>query len=396
MPLKLDKQTFTVITTDDISFLSQDESFSISYPFRPSVYESTEEYDIHLFKNRYGSSERHIFQICHQNICFGWIFPLIIFDDPDGFIQNILEITGFNGLEDQTIQNSLKLEENKTKKFFYEKVAYPAFRKLVEDSLIHKPAEVGKTEYKILDFYDEETVVLIVSKTKLEKLSPLKIEDFIPDFFKWGYVLIHKEDDFYIIEVNQQNPHSILDEKKTFEKIKVEPLSKMLRNEVYITELFKNVLKVKLHPLVRFHLLYQVIELLINQIGIQQFNDNVAALTDLQNIKPSDLRSVHEIKDLLERIRKLDVPNEQERINKLIDEKCKLKKVDYQGFYKHDLIDDNNTELPKQIYKLRNLLVHGYYSLFSKDKDIDKKIDLINRELEKLIVDIVINYPSDS
>ena len=389
---KNDKSVFNLVGLDS----------NILYPLQiiNGHFENIENYDIYLFKNRLGNVEKDIFQISIKERSIAWMLPLSIYDDSFDFHSEISE--------------SLLMNEDKFKKahnFFLKSVAYPVFHKLLlAENIPSKISEQNET-YKLLDFYDYETNVLIVSKKSLKDLKvDFDLDVYLPSFYKYGYVLLDSDENFYDIDIINTSENLVLKNQKTFSKINIYSLSSDLLNEKYIIELFRNVLKIKLHPLVRFHFLYQVIELLINKIGVEYYKKKIkdsekvnadfiiSYLHNFNNLISGNFQSVNDIKESSGIIGKIhnylnEVPNEENRINILFD-KAKIKDDDYEKLLAcaktiTGMIGD---KLHENIYKVRNALVHSYHDLYKKDSKIDEKIQELNIEFEYMIVDILKEY----
>lgn len=369
-------------------------------PIVDAHFEEIENYDIFLFKNRFGNFERDIFQICIKGDSIGWMLPLSIYDSQFDFGSEILSSSN-----------------HKTYRFFLKMVAYPAFHKLLlaenTPSKIPTIQDTSNLNLNLLDFYDKDTNVLIISKKRLHDLSiDFDLDLYLPSFYKYGYVKLDAPEDFEDIDFNPSNRNAYLKDLKTFDKINISPISKDLVTEKYVIELFKNVLKRKLHPLVRFHFLYQVIELLINKIGVENYkkklqdgdkvdaNFIVSYLRNFNNLMSGNFQSVNDIKEASLAIGKTydylnSVPNEEDRIKILFDNSSIID-INYKELlgYSKAITNMNEDILHKNIYKVRNALVHSYHDLYKKDTEIDVRIQNVNMRFEDIIVDILVQFIS--
>ena len=365
-----------------------------------NYFEPIENYEIYLFKNRLGISERDIFQISTKKGTIAWMLPLSIYHNEFDFSS---EISQSHLMRDTKFEKSHNL--------FLKKVAYPVFYKLLLAEKTPSKISEQNENYTLFDFYDYDMNVLIVSKERLENLdATFNLDFYLPSLYKYGYVLLDSKESFEDIYSKKliRNPYS--KDLKTFDAITIHPLADDLLNEKYAIELFNNVLKRKLHPLVRFHFLYQVIELLINKIGVEHHkktiknNKNIDAdfiisyLHNFNHLISESFQSAHEIKQSISTLatihQKLDVvPNEEDRIGMLFNH-SKIKDDNYKELlvYSKKITNMNEKDLHKNIYKLRNALVHSYHDLYKKDNTIDNKIEDANMEFENLIVDVLIQY----
>ena len=304
-------------------------STQIEYPLETNGhFESIENYDIYLFKNRFGNLQRDIFQVSIKSCKIAWVLPLSIYN------KDFSEFLADNTTASKKIDIFLKF------------AAYPAFHKLLlAEDIASKTPEYNSDYYKLSDFYDPETKVLIVSKKELESSNIVfDINRYLPSLYKYGYVLLNSDEKkFYNIDTSNTNENVFLKDKKIFDKIEIYSLASDLLTEKYVIELFRNVLKMKLHPLIRFHFLYQVIELLINKIGITHYkkelqkkiNDDLknSYSSSFENLISGNFQSVNEIKEYSQ---KIDVifkslnyqTNEEDRIKMLFN--CsKIKNLDF-------------------------------------------------------------------
>lgn len=364
-------------------------------PIFDGHFEGTENYDIFLFKNRLGNYERDIFQISIKEGSIAFMFPLSIYDKNS-------EIPEPNNKTHKTIY-----------KFFLKEAAYAAFHKLLlAEEIPSKTSTIQDiSAYNLFDFYDADTNALIISKKRLQELKiDFDLDLYLPSLYKYGYVKLETQEDFDDIDINSIERNPYLKELKVFDKINISPISKELVTEKYVIELFKDVLKRKIHPLVRFHFLYQIIELLINKIGVENYkkrlqdgdkvdaNFIISYLRNFNNLMSGNFQSVNDIKEATFAINDIyqylnQVSKEEDRIDTLF-QYCSIKDISYKELldYSKDITKMNEDALHKNIYKVRNALVHSYHDLYKKDNKIDTKIQNLNSKFEEIIVDILVQY----
>ncbi len=137
----------------------------------------------------------------------------------------------------------------------------------------------SETLINIDRIYSEDTFIVIMSKKylnsyEINKQRVFDIKTYLPFFYKYG--LIHSG-----ILTNMIYPSTSFNEIKS-KNFNIVELSKDLLEESYIFELFYDITKIHIHQLVRFHLLYQVIELLISKIFSYELSNY---LEDFRNSK---------------------------------------------------------------------------------------------------------------
>jgi hypothetical protein len=148
-------------------------------------------------------------------------------------------------------------------------------------------------------------------------------------------------------------------------------------------------LKTEEHPLVRFYLLYQVIELIIEIIFQKSF------LEKINTFQNNTDRNIYELKESIAYI-----SSEKERISKLI---TSLEKY-FDGntktnllLYCNDLLisfnSETKTSLALALYSVRSLIVHKFRKLPEENLP---KIAEINQEFENILIKIILNYEETS
>lgn len=317
---------------------------------------------VFFFKNKLRFTENYIFQLKISQ-SFGWIFPISIYKD------------------NQILKDN---ENNKNKHFFENNFLYPAFQHLLSN-----PFELNNENNaeKITSIYDEETYILIADKERFETELESDINKIIPALYQMGFCYVEKKNDFEQIFIKKETIENI--DKDAFSNITIEITSSKLEQEKYIQELFKSLLKYQLHPIMRFYLLYQVIELLINKIGLEKFDTQKEKIKSF--LEDNVAITFYEIDDILKKFPKMEL-SENKRINLLFEEKCGLTLSNYDKLKEKKLFKTNYENLSDLVYEHRNKIIHGYYDLKISIQNIDEKLEEFNYEFEKLIVDIILKY----
>lgn len=304
--------------------------------------------------------ENYIFQVYEKSINqrIGWIFP----------IQALLS-------------NKHSYAENE----HFLKIAYPAFINLIspKDKQQHHIPQL-KEEYTLEDFYSSNSAILILDNEELKKLNNFKFENYIPSFYHYGYFLqqnniqLHPKimDEFF----SETRPD--IRSKSLREKIIIRPVSKDLVEEEFIYQLFKELLCDEDHTIIRFYLLYQIIELLIKKVFSSQFKKNIPDISSSEDI------------DLFELNKKLQkMTDEKSRIRLLFNSYSQVKCPELEEIF-FDFFDVKDNEkkdysLPTLLYRVRNLLVHNYRHITTKQKDLMADI---NFYFERIVIYLLINY----
>lgn len=286
--------------------------------------------------------ENSIYQVYCEKKRLGWIFP---------------------------IQSLLSKEHDYHEDIHFLRYAYIAIYLLLEGKdVTQTEVPVYKENLGIDDFYRSNSIVMILCNKNLNDIEEFDIEDCIVGLYKYGYSFVGKG--------NTDGEMVVGD------KLKLERLPKELRGERFIVELFKDILAKEGSPLTRFHLLYQVIELLIGKI----FDKELQKIVDILAQKSNSLFDVKE--DLNE------LAGEKRRVKRLFND-CSGELVN-----KSALMDKCNelltcTEKKTQdkveaaIYSVRNLLVHDYRSIPRNKQYLIKEI---NSLLLDNLIDILLTY----
>ena len=316
-----------------------------------------EDYSLFIFKSWILNSENNIFQAYEKDINerIGWMFPI------QSLVSN----------EHKYVGNSHFL-----------KYAYVAFLILLinrEQYETFTPYLQTTDSYRLTEFYGDDIIILVLSNTQIQKLDNFHIDNYLTSLYSYSYYYCQPIDNFKEINsrANFQSPGDT--------RLILQRNSSYLQGEVYLHRLFKSLLKTEEHPLVRFYLLYQVIELIIEIIFEKSFSDII------NNFQNNTDKNIYELKESI-----ASISSEKERISKLIatlekhfDGNTKTNLL----LYCNDLLVAFNSEkkdsLALALYAVRSLIVHKFRKLPEKDLP---KIAEINKEFENIVIKIILNY----
>lgn len=209
----------------------------------------------------------------------------------------------------------------------------------------------------------------IYKKSLTKEIENFKIESYFASLCEYGYYIIH----------DYENPN--IKEPKSKNRIQLHRMSEDIVSNEYMPRFFGMLCQEK-HPIIKFHILYQVIELLIEDILISSLEDTIKQFRD-KKIYTRSLR---------ERISKIEA--EKDRISMLV-EKCGIICDDYNELHEKCISfltkrGRENIDFPMSIYSLRNFIVHDYR--FIIDETELNEISTINGFFEMLILDLIIKY----
>lgn len=308
-----------------------------------------------LFENNYLNAENDVFQVYDkdENLRIGWMFPL----------------SNLEGKENDFVDN---VHLNR-----YKFVAFQLLLIAKEKTIITDGTKEG---YSISDFYPNNPIVLVLSDEQTSKINSFSIEKYIPSLSKYGY---YKQNDFQNT-LNIRTKSDFCLSLRGKEKLNLYQAQRDINNDRFFSELFSKHLKSLEHHLIRFHILYQIIEYVLTERFDVVFNNLIGEYNKNNIVK----------NDFIEKLNELG----KERVNiRKVIECLKQKKCDFQIANLErdcqDLLTSHNkkikTPLGDLIYDVRNLIVHNYRDIEDSEVEI---IENITHELELLTINIIEKY----
>lgn len=336
---------------------------NINYTLDPQTDYLVEDYNIVFLHNPYFNAENDIFEVYvnEPDTRIGWIFPL---------------------------QALLSQEHDKAQNEHFLKYAFVAFNILLlnhDNFKIKEQNYSATTIYTLEDFYPKDLIILIVCKDKLSQIQNFKISKYLPSLASYGYYKYKINDNRKPIEGYNDIADYFKELRKNKQRITIKKICNLYSDNFYIKELYKNLLNGELHPLMQFHYLYQIIELMLEDLYEVEFNKSVEEYAS-KKLTRNDLRE------------NLTTLNERKRLSKIINENT------IEGSIKTDLLqeclkilvefDKNATELPDALYDLRNLVTHNFRLITEKQEHL-KNLDYVNFRFELLINELLINFKEE-
>lgn len=310
------------------------------------------EYDIKnfsyvLFYNE-NSCENNIYQVYTENERIGWIFP---------------------------IQALLSAEHSYVDDEYFLKYAYVATYLLL-DSIDQIDKINFPQEFILADYVNETKCILVYDNENIKKIKNFDLSDYTVSFFKYGY------------EYNGKGNFNPVDN-DTKKKLKIVPLANELRGNSSINDLFVEQFLLASNAIIKFHICYQVIELLITKIFEHKFRLIAGKLS-------SDSENLFELREDLSKI-----TTEKERIKCLFENYTKCETCDKKelGAACEEFLKLNNKKSSSNfyydLYTVRCLLVHKLYSI---NKESHSYLDRINDSLLHIVMTMLFTfqYPQDS
>lgn len=325
------------VTQDDIEVL-------FDYVLIPHPVYSPEDYTINIFYNN-NYIENNIFQVYESGIDkrIGWIFPM---------------------------QALISQEHDYSDNIHFLKYAFVAIQKLLIDQSdcdIKKVPIIHDRTISLFDFYPQDSFVLITCNKITNEIPDFSISNYYASMYSQG---LHATSGEYLKRVTNSGE----------QKLYVSSISDHVKSEGFLTQLFKELLNSEKHHLVRFYLLYQAVELLIEKI----FNKEIIGLIEEVSRQTNNLFKIKE---------KLGgLANEKERVGKLFNQyTSSLGSKESIMDYCNDLLNvvgrESKNSASDALYNVRNLLVHDYRSIPIEGHTL---IEQINEAFENLVVEFLL------
>lgn len=309
-----------------------------------------ENYDIHMLKCiRRDSAENSIYHVYFDDTRVGWIFPI------------------------QALLSDAHDYANDTHFLKYAHVAYCALIDRLNAEIIEEKQTYG--ELYLEDYYDTCVHMLVLDNENVSKIREYKFQNYIVGLFVKGYI----DNDISV------TGELIVDRDPIIKRLAVKSLSKDLVEYEYINSLVGVMLPGANCGYPRFHILYQIIELLMERVFQIEF------VRLLENYQYEDRNGIFDLKENISQI-----SGERHRIKLIFQEYSKL----YTDANR-DLIEQcralisafetcEEEDLGVVLYRTRCLLVHRYYLFF--DKEWEGRIESINDNFIQLVYEVLTSF----
>lgn len=294
-----------------------------------------------LYNNNDKISENSIYKLYADDIRIGWIFP---------------------------IQSLESCEHDYAQDEFYLRYAYVALYKLLQ--MINFTNE-EYSDFSIMDYYPDNIQLLVYDTNNTKNIAGFDISKYTVSLFYKGYSYIGEGNIFTEPEEIDKN-------------IRIRQLPAPIRDISYINVLFEELVPLHETSYSKFHLLYQIIEILIGVV----FNYKIKELMrEMEN--SSD--------DLFDKREKLnDITTEKKRVVWLFNDFAKIEpqKLDSLNNLCIDLLEKNGkkTNVNKaadNLYNVRCLIVHNLYSLNECSREL---LEDLNNSFLDVIFDILFTF----
>ncbi|KAA6325100.1 hypothetical protein EZS27_025647 [termite gut metagenome] len=254
----------------------------------------------------------------------------------------------------------------------YCRYAFVAYRKLIDKFYLEKKEGnlIDKKFEEIINDDFEDALLFIYKKELTKEIPDFKVGNYYPSFYKYGYYLSIADSNLTEIPLPERSI--------TIHQISSDLTSNPINNE-FLDKFFKS-LYFENDPRLKFHILYQIIELLIEDILIHSLENIIQSFKD----KKIYTRS------LQDKIKKIEP--EKDRINKLM-EWCHMNSNNNDNLHDKCIAFLSSkkrlqVDFPESLYNFRNFIVHDFRHM----ADDIETVREINFEFELFIFDLLISY----
>ena len=336
---------------------SQDESFAeINYPLKILEDYNPANFEIFLLAKK-DLLENDIYQVYDKgrDKRIGWCFP----------------IQALNSTDHDYAENEHFL-----------RYAYIASYKLIcscPENVFNYSPNLDSNYLSFTDFFSESTAVLLISLETLDQSCEFNINEWIPSLFLNGYV-----------KLGSRDPKSLVwsGSRPTQNRLNLHSVTHIVEGLSFVQNVFSDLLAYESNDLFNFFYLYQIIELLLEQVfKIEQRK----IIAELSVVGEDTVR----IKEILEKIQQYT--SEKKRLHLLVETYTHTPSE----LNSNDLLDacnkfhltpdkDINTNVCDSLYKVRNMLFHQYRNVQKIDT-----LEIINLELTPFIVKLLFNFNNE-
>lgn len=351
--VNLNEISFSTDNGNYFKIQGEGQEFIIDYT--PSFEEEWDfsKYELFLFTNPYLGAENDIYQVYLQEHVdrAGWIFPI----------------------------SALESNENN---FAYNKV-FNGYRYVAYQLLLRydKTFKTNVNNIKLTDIFDDNTIVCILSKDDINRSSNFNLADYLISFYSYGY---------FKLEENKPQPiqqniwfRDIFEFRKERSRVTILKSGFDLSKSDYVLNIFSNHLLYNDNLIVRFILLYQVIEELMQIESDQQIRDIINRYSTGLILKNDFKAEINEISSEFKLI-SLIIEKSGIEASLITDFKNKT-----QVLYENLNYNPNGiADFSKLVYSFRNLFTHNYRLMMNEEEKTNHVVCLF----EHIIIQLLLGY----
>jgi hypothetical protein len=317
-------------------------------------------FDIHLFsKNSFSTND--IFKVRVKGEILGWLFP---------------------------IQALLNDEHDYATNSHFLPYGFVAYKKLLLESVLPNVQLNSSEPITLEKLFGENTFVLVLYKTAVSDLRKnknidFKLDHYIVYLYSCGFTRITATNFNTII--SSQSREISYNALNQDDYLTLKPISDIIVSDlIYINDIIEEILIFEKKELVRFHLLYSLVELFIAKIFESTFKKVVADFTNSADF--------YESKERLAKI-----TNEKDRIKQLfnncssgIDQShFQSLKTECNNFLNNVFGSTFNLPCAEALYKVRSTIFHNLRIL---PKGYEANLSQVTLSLEIVVLEILMYF----
>ncbi len=263
-----------------------------------------------------------------------------------------------------------------------------------------KNPDFSKTTFDIGDFFDDDTLVLMLCDQITATVPNFKIESYAAALYEKGFYFVEQNFDSHFqntsnfVATNYTDLYANRNRMGYSSMRLTAPVADLLTDD-FVPRLFKKHLLKKIDHGTRFLMLYQVVELLITKILTIELHKTINTPTPLEGFKLKE-----QINDLAKESTRINTLfNNYSQINAAIGQALHqeiytlLKYVDFQDY--SDPYPPASVSVPGIFYDFRNKLLHNHRSFKAPailEGQVQNSLISINSLVELLIINITNSY----
>lgn len=347
---------------------NEGEIFSHSLPFKLDEFPSPDFTEkLYIFKNSLFTSKR--------------LLKLKLNDKPGSnkLVGYIFQI--------EDLVSSPEIFEN----VHLKKIAYNVLLKLLQErdvSLRSNPTQYRQdSNYSLSDFYDSDSVIVVICD-QFVSFPGYSFDKYLFDFFKHGFRLAPSYNFYPPSSTCTTVSNNYLQIQAA---LHLNGITNNLYSNFFIESLIKNVIFFSDNEVARFHLYYQVIEMLMEKVFKNEVN--IKIMTNFNDLSSFDIKELFRetMKDSFA-LNHLLSNNYSGIVNEVLEELKGSIKI----FFSYTQNPYETQELSQSVYKIRNVLFHGYSKILENNQldkvQISIYLKKINDSLEYLIINLISTY----
>lgn len=272
-----------------------------------------------------------------------------------------------------------------------QKIAFNVLKKLLEEKDLSLSAKTPQyrtdSTYNLSDFYDEDLVVIAICDQFVEFPS-YSFTNYLPELYKYGFRISPN----YNFHPPPSSSQVIINNFNSLQAAITLSIPKNnLHLNYFIQSLIKNDLFLSENEVARFHLYYQVIEMMLEKVYKNEIKIDI--LSKFTSLSSFDIKE--NLRETMKETYSLDklTGGNYTKIKQEILEELHL---NIDSFFNYVSINFEATEISRKIYKVRNLLFHAYSKILENPKleknIINDRLKNVNDSFEYVLIEIISSY----